>query len=172
MTRFLVRTRFLRIGWSKQQIVICNIRIAISRKLQYLQIAGKSYNYHGFSPQSVNVTGFPTTGKTCRHPVMPCKHLQCTAICKMRVRRVWSATLDCRQIISASFVTFYLSCLQTHNLSPNARMTLECDFSSLEMVFCYQNCSDLLWEKIVWVIEKNFWNLKLKAENFQKFWDQ
>ena len=23
-----------------------------------------------------------------------------------------------------------------------------------EMVFCYQNCSDLLWEKIVLVIEK------------------
>ena len=25
-----------------------------------------------------------------------------------------------------------------------------------EMVFCYQNCSDLLWEKIVLVIEKSF----------------
>ena len=37
-----------------------------------------------------------------------------------------------------------------------------------EMVFCYQNCSDLLWEKIVLVIEKNFWNSKLKAENLQK----
>ena len=24
-----------------------------------------------------------------------------------------------------------------------------------EMVFCYQNCSDLLWEKIVLVIEEN-----------------
>ena len=24
------------------------------------------------------------------------------------------------------------------------------------LVFCYQNCSDLLWEKIVLVIEKNF----------------
>ena len=24
------------------------------------------------------------------------------------------------------------------------------------MVFCYQNCSDLLWEKIVLVIKKNF----------------
>jgi hypothetical protein len=27
-----------------------------------------------------------------------------------------------------------------------------------KMVFCYQNCSDLLWEKISLVIEKNFWN--------------
>ena len=30
------------------------------------------------------------------------------------------------------------------------------------MVFCYQNCFDLLWEKIVLVFEKNFWNLRLK----------
>ena len=32
------------------------------------------------------------------------------------------------------------------------------------MVFCYQNCSNLLWEKVVLVIEKNFWNSRLKAE--------
>ena len=40
------------------------------------------------------------------------------------------------------------------------------------MVFCYQKCSDLLWEKIVLVIEKKFWNSSLKAENLQIFWDQ
>ena len=39
------------------------------------------------------------------------------------------------------------------------------------MVFCYQNCSDLLWEKIVLVIEKNFWNSRLKAKNLQNLWD-
>ena len=39
------------------------------------------------------------------------------------------------------------------------------------LVFCYQNCSDLLWEKIVLVIEKIFWNSRLKAENLQNFWD-
>ena len=39
------------------------------------------------------------------------------------------------------------------------------------MVFCYQNCSDLLREKIVLVIEKKFWNSWLKAENLQNFWD-
>ena len=33
--------------------------------------------------------------------------------------------------------------------------------SVLFMVFCYQNCSDLLWEKIVQVIKKNFWNSRL-----------
>ena len=37
-----------------------------------------------------------------------------------------------------------------------------------EMVFCYQNCSDLLWEKIVPVIDKNFWNSR-PANNLQNF---
>ena len=41
----------------------------------------------------------------------------------------------------------------------------------LEMVFCYQNCSDMLWEKIALMIEKKFWNSGLKAENLQTFWD-
>ena len=49
-------------------------------------------------------------------------------------------------------------------------METVCRSSSIEMVFCLQNCSDLLWEKIVLVIEINFWNLWLKAENLQKFW--
>ena len=39
------------------------------------------------------------------------------------------------------------------------------------LVFCYQNCSDLLWEKMVLVIEKNFWNSRLKVENLQNVWD-
>ena len=37
------------------------------------------------------------------------------------------------------------------------------------MAFCYQNCSDLLWEKIVLVIKKKFLNSRLKAENFKIF---
>ena len=45
------------------------------------------------------------------------------------------------------------------------------DGFSKKIVFCYQNCSDLLWEKIVLVIEKNFWNSRLKAENLQHFLD-
>ena len=39
------------------------------------------------------------------------------------------------------------------------------------LVFCYQNCSDSMWEKNVLMIEKNFWNLRLKAKNLQNFWD-
>ena len=38
-----------------------------------------------------------------------------------------------------------------------------------EMVFCYQNCSGLQWEKIGLEFQKNFWNLRLKAENLQNF---
>ena len=42
----------------------------------------------------------------------------------------------------------------------------------LTMVFCFQNCSDFLWEKkIVLVIEKTFWNLRLNIKNLQKVWD-
>ena len=38
------------------------------------------------------------------------------------------------------------------------------------MVFCYQNRSDILWEKTVLMIEKNFLNSR-KTKNLQKFWD-
>ena len=34
-----------------------------------------------------------------------------------------------------------------------------------------QNCSDLLWEKILLVIQKNIWNSRLKAENLKKICD-
>ena len=44
-------------------------------------------------------------------------------------------------------------------------------FSKVGMVFCYYNCSDLLWEKIVPVIEKFFWNSRPSASNLQNFWD-
>ena len=40
------------------------------------------------------------------------------------------------------------------------------------MVFCYQNCSDLLWEKNILVIEKNFWNSRTiysNCESSQQF---
>ena len=39
-----------------------------------------------------------------------------------------------------------------------------------EMLFCYQNCSDLLWEKIVLVIEKEQFIQIVKGQN--NFWQQ
>ena len=71
------------------------------------------------------------------------------------------------------FVLFqYISCLFTSKTSLNSGYSLyhnpslpSCCKSfetSLEiwwnLVFCYQNCSDPLWEKIALVIEKNVWN--------------
>ena len=32
------------------------------------------------------------------------------------------------------------------------------------IVFCCQNCSDLMWEKIVLVLENQNWNLRLRAD--------
>ena len=40
------------------------------------------------------------------------------------------------------------------------------DFDAQTMVFCCQNCSDLLWEKVVLVIEKNF---EAEGWEFAKF---
>ena len=36
------------------------------------------------------------------------------------------------------------------------------------MVFCYQNCSDLLWEKTVLMTEKNFWKSEVEGQEFAK----
>ena len=41
----------------------------------------------------------------------------------------------------------------------------------VKMLFCFQNCFYPLWEKVILVIEKNFWKSRLKAENFQNVWD-
>ena len=43
--------------------------------------------------------------------------------------------------------------------------------SIVKMVFCFENCLDLQKEKNVLVIEKNFWNSRLKAKNLQTFRD-
>ena len=50
-----------------------------------------------------------------------------------------------------------------------------CDFSCVlsmsklqtEMVFCFENCSDIMWEKIL-VTEKNFWKLEAEGPAFVK----
>ena len=39
------------------------------------------------------------------------------------------------------------------------------------MAFCYENCSNLLWEKNVKIIKKNIYKSKAEGENVQKFWD-
>ena len=60
---------------------------------------------------------------------------------------------------------------QKFGSSPNYTALFHISCNVCGMVFCYQNCSDLLWEKFVLVIKKNFWNSRLKAENLTFFWD-
>ena len=38
------------------------------------------------------------------------------------------------------------------------------------MLFCFQNCLDLLWKTIDLLIEKNVWHLRLNAKNLQIFY--
>ena len=40
-----------------------------------------------------------------------------------------------------------------------------------QLVFCFQKCSDLLREKNIYAIEKNFLSLSLKTENLPRIWD-
>ena len=70
-------------------------------------------------------------------------------------------TLKCKQNI---YVTTHFSF--KYNFAPYTRNPF-----FQEIAFCYQNCSELLWEKFVLVIWKNFRNSRLKAENLQIFLD-
>ena len=54
-------------------------------------------------------------------------------------------------------------------LPPSVLTLLVCNFlTKLDLVFCYKNCSDLLREKIVLVIEKIFCNLICRISEITK----
>ena len=61
-----------------------------------------------------------------------------------------------RQFVFCICHLFFLQnkLVRMQNLTRAAPPSFHCG-TVLWMVFCYQNCSDLLWEKIVLVIEKN-----------------
>ena len=96
---------------------------------------------------------------------------------KKQTNRVSSAQKNCHAHQILSNMNYDAVCLSFNFLYTNRVLkqnhVVFCfnNFSGImwEMVFCYKNCSDLLWEKFVLVIEKNFWNSRLKAENFQIF---
>ena len=44
-------------------------------------------------------------------------------------------------------------------------------FSSQCMVLCFQNCSDLLWEKIVPVVEKKILKFEAEGREFAKHFE-
>ena len=53
-------------------------------------------------------------------------------------------------------------------LSSISSMSFSLISEILEMVFCYQNCPDLLWEKIVLVIENIFFKFETEGREFPK----
>ena len=78
------------------------------------------------------------------------------------------------ELTSSHFWLFFLICLSVEHwqLAPidlRKFLTREATlyYSGRNMVLCFQNCPDLLWDKIVLDIEKNFWNLRLMAKNLQ-----
>ena len=84
------------------------------------------------------------------------------------------AFLDCYQSFSTFSKRFFYATEYFFTYIYNAvlsRMLRIFLWYNIELVFCYHNCSDLLWKKNVLVIEKNFWNLRLMAKNLQKNWD-
>ena len=83
----------------------------------------------------------------------------CTHILKVIAQKSWDVALQmCRQWK-----------LQQQQMDKSFASKWSCRGKRTILVFCYQNCCDLLWEEIVIVIEKNFWNLLLKAENLKFF---
>ena len=82
-------------------------------------------------------------------------------------------------IIFTHFDDWIIPSTQKTNTSPlfeinhqKSNFSLNSDTFSAPMIdILLLNCSDLLWEKIVQIIEKNFWNSRLKVKNLQNFWD-
>ena len=84
------------------------------------------------------------------------------AIQPLKVRTVWTWNLQ-----KAETQTNELTTLE--NRSNKSILVIFHRTMTATMAFCYQNCSDILWERIVLGIEKNFWNSRLQAENLQNF---
>ena len=74
---------------------------------------------------------------------------------------------------SRSLEQFFLTVGQNNFGNKIPFLLYECFWKNIKnipndsrMVISYQNCSDLLWEKIVLVIENNFWNFEFLIWKF------
>ena len=76
------------------------------------------------------------------------------------------------QLIEQFYLTAVFLLKSVHDISSYLNSWLhKCIQSRLKtLVFFFHNVSDLLCDKIVLAIEKNFWNSGLKAKNLQKKW--
>ena len=84
------------------------------------------------------------------------------------------ANLELRDLFN-SVITFLLRTMTSSPfsvwlicLSSISSMSFSLISEILEMVFCYQNCPDLLWEKIVLVIENIFFKFETEGREFPK----
>ena len=112
----------------------------------------------GFPRNLEILQGFPTTGKTCKDPVMPCKHLQCifshinwlVNICSVLKLVKWTLIFQTKEVFVA--LTPPSSRVNFSKTQPSFPiLILEKDFHlpTLETVFCEklfnENYSDLFW---------------------------
>ena len=54
-----------------------NPMYAVDKPCNIYRLQGNPMIIIGFPCNLYILQGFPTTGKPCKDPVMPCKHLQC-----------------------------------------------------------------------------------------------
>ena len=90
-------------------------------------------------------------------------HLSQRTWTELQINLIFTQSLRNSALLPEIFLTLQSGSLYS---IPDQHMRLEAT-----LVFCYQICSDLQWEKIVLVIEKHFWNSRLKAGNLQEFRD-
>ena len=90
---------------------------------------------------------------------------------RKKIQKIWKAfqSETTRKWLDKSGIFFIGRCLEYFLKRIPMWFIRSLHFQNL--IFCYQNCSYLLWEKIVLVIKKNFWSSRLKAENLQNFWN-
>ena len=86
-------------------------------------------------------------------------------ICRSLIVSLWygfTMSLPKVWVLFLFLNTWYLTCQKWFTTltcpwwKTKWRATWKCSWEVNILVFCYQNCSDLLWEKIVLVIEKTF----------------
>ena len=75
-----------------------------------------------------------------------------------------------KEVLNSVRTSWLVLSHSAHCKSNNCKLQTKmvCNLCNLKMVFCYQNCSDLLWEKIVLVIENFFLKFEAEGREFAK----
>ena len=89
---------------------------------------------------------------------------------KIHTRECINKAIESLKVLCYIFRHVQFSCQSTVLIGNGLKLFTKSHFNFKGLIFYYQNCSDLLWEKNVLVMGENFWNSRLKAENLQIFW--